>query len=59
MAGADLTTLFKHEKFLEKKGLHAARGMLLAAGYSVVLDAGAAISSWVGGHAALPEMRGS
>ena len=29
--GADLTTLFKHEKFLEKKGLHAARGMLLAA----------------------------
>ena len=29
--GADFTTLFKHDKFLEKKGLHAARGMLLAA----------------------------
>ena len=29
--GADLTTLFKHDKFLERKGLHAARGMLLAA----------------------------
>ena len=28
--GADLTTLFKHDKFLEKKGMHAARGMLLA-----------------------------
>ena len=29
--GADLTTLFKHDKFLERKGLHAARGMFLAA----------------------------
>ena len=29
--GADLTTLFKHDKFLERKGLHTARGMLLAA----------------------------
>ena len=29
--GADLTTLFKHDKFLERRGLHAARGMLLAA----------------------------
>ena len=27
---ADLTTLFKHDKFLERRGLHAARGMLLA-----------------------------
>ena len=29
--GADLTTLSKHDKFMERKGLHAARGMLLAA----------------------------
>ena len=29
--GADFTTLFKHDKLLEKRGLHAARGMLLAA----------------------------
>ena len=29
--GADLTMLFKHEKLLEREGLHAARGMLLTA----------------------------
>ena len=29
--GADFTTLFKHDKFLERRGLHAARGILLAA----------------------------
>ena len=29
--GADLTTFFKHDKFLEKRCLHAARGTLLAA----------------------------
>ena len=26
--GADLTTLFKNDKFLERKGLHAARGII-------------------------------
>ena len=29
--GGELTTLFKHEKILEKTGMNAARGMLLAA----------------------------
>ena len=57
--GADFTTLFKHDKFLEKKGLACSPRHAGGSGYGVVLDAGAAISSGAGGLSTLPEMRGS
>ena len=57
--GADFITLFKCDRFLERKGFFCSPRQAPGCGYSLVLDPGAAISSWFGGHADLPEMRGS
>ena len=56
--GTDLTTLFKHDKLLEKKRHERCLRHAVGSGNRVVLVARAAISSWAGGVAALSEMRG-
>ena len=55
--GAELTTLFKHDKFLEKKRNERCPRHALGCGNCVVLDAGATIPSRAGGVAAMPEVQ--